>query len=216
MNYMNSSGTVSHGSAHMVCHHTLIPPPYSCTGVWYCRCCSRWAQTNDLRSWVLLQLQHKELFLSNLARASPSVTVASALPRVSSVAESLASGSGGATALPLGQSEWKVVKHTAERVAMLSFSEAVARPPLIPLSCRIWSWRASAEGSCLGAPQDDPLQTAKVSDGLKCDTKLQEVSRDTTGTSPMGSPALSLGYAVTCFMLKDADSKSPRLPYDTA
>ena len=33
--------------------------------------------------------------------------------------------------------------------------------------------------------------------------------------SPAGSPALPLGYAVTCFMLKDTDSKGPRLPYDT-
>ena len=57
----------------------------------------------------------------------------------------------------------------------------------------------------------------KVSDGLKCGMKLQEVSqqRDTPGASPVNSPALPLGYAVTCFMLKDADSKSPRLPYDT-
>ena len=57
----------------------------------------------------------------------------------------------------------------------------------------------------------------KVSDGLKCDMKLQEVSqqRDTPGASPVCSPALPLGYAVTCFILKDADSKGPRLPYDT-
>ena len=46
--------------------------------------------------------------------------------------------------------------------------------------------------------------------------KLQVVSqqRDTPGASPVGSPALPLGYAVTCFMLKDANSKGPRLPYD--
>ena len=57
----------------------------------------------------------------------------------------------------------------------------------------------------------------KVSDGLKCGMKLQEVSqqRDTPGASPVNSPALPQGYAVTCFMLKDADSKGPRLPYDT-
>ena len=44
--------------------------------------------------------------------------------------------------------------------------------------------------------------------------KLQEVSqqRDTTGASPVGSPVLPLGYAVTWFMLKDANSKGPRLP----
>ena len=57
----------------------------------------------------------------------------------------------------------------------------------------------------------------KVSKGLKCDMKLQEVvqQKDTPGASPVNSPALPLGYAVTCFMLKDSDSEGPRLPYDT-
>ena len=125
-------------------------------------------------------------------------------------------------------------------MAKLSLSEAVARPlPLLPVEVgaeerqervaveelpkithnRLPIGYADVD---LRIGQRDFLADAhfhlnKVSDDLKSDMKLQVVlqQRDTPGASPVGSPALSLGYAVTCFMLKDADSKGPRLPYHT-
>ena len=179
--------------------------------------------------------------MSTLAQASPWVTVASTSPRVSSVAGSSASGSGSTTASTLGQSEWKVIRRTAARVAKLSLAEAVARPSPPPLPVEVGAEECQERVAFEELPkmthnrlpvgyadvdlrigQHDFLADAhfhldKVSDGLKCDMKLQEVSqqRDTPGASPAGSPALPLGYAVTCFMLKDTDSKGPRLPYDT-
>ena len=58
----------------------------------------------------------------------------------------------------------------------------------------------------------------KVSDGLKCDMKLQEVSqqRDTPGASPVNSPALPLGYAVTCFMPSSSSNFIPNRKQSTA
>ena len=178
---------------------------------------------------------------SNAARASPWVTVVSTSPRVSSAAGSSASGSGGATAATPGKTEWKVVKRTAERIAKLTLSEAVARPPPPPLPVEVGVEERQERVAVGELPkmthnrlpvgyadvdlrvgQHDFLADAhfhldKVSKGLKCDMKLQEVAqqRDTPGASPVNSPALPLGYAVTCFMLKNSDSEGPRLPYDT-
>ena len=140
-----------------------------------------------------------------------------------------------------GQSEWKVVRHTAVRVAKLSLAEAVARPPPPPLPIEVGAEESQERVAIEELPKmthnrlpfgyadvdlrigqhdvcvDAHFHPDKVSDGLKCDMKLQEVSqqRDTPGASPAGSPALPLGYAVTCFVLNDTDSKGPRLPYDT-
>ena len=177
----------------------------------------------------------------NAAQASPWVTVASTSPRVSSAAGSSASGSGGATAANPENTGWKVVKRTAERIAKLTLSEAVARPPPPPLPVEVGAEERQERVAVGELPkmthnrlpvgyadvdfrvgQHDFLADAhfhldKVSKGLKCDMKLQEVAqqRDTPGASPVNSPALPLGYAVTCFMLKDSDSEGPRLPYDT-
>ena len=178
---------------------------------------------------------------SNSARASPWVTVASTSPRVSSVAGLSVSGSGGAIAATPGKMGWKVVKRTAERVAKLSLSEAVVRPPPPPLPVEVGAEERQERVAVGELPKmthnrlpvgyadvdlrigqhnflaDTHFHLDKVSDGLKCDMKLQEVSqqREIPGASPVNSPALPLGYAVTCFMLKDSDSKGPRLPDDT-
>ena len=137
----------------------------------------------------------------------------------SSVAGSSVSGSGGATAATPGRTRWKVVKRTAEKVAKISVSEAVARPPPPPLPVEVGAEERQERVAVDELPkmthnrlpvgyadvdlrigQHDFLADAhfhldKVGDGLRCGIKLQEVSqqRDTPGASPAGSPALPLG-----------------------
>ena len=179
--------------------------------------------------------------MGNSAQASLWVTVASTSPSVSSVAGSSVSGSGGATASTPGRTGWKVVKCTAERVAKLSLSQAVMRPPPPLLPVKVGAEEHQERVAVDELPKmthnrlpigyadvdlrigqydflaDAHFHLDKVGDGLKWGMKLQEVSqqRDTPCASPVNSPALPLVYAVTCFMLKDANSKGPRLPYDT-